>query len=123
MFFLLHVNEIHFYHDDLSLPVFAHLKKGYNHKQIVHILLDPKFDKQYLCDDHPTAVENNVAFVVGLSKCKDDVRADDLGTWICTGSRRLKVEVEISDKTCSIVRPNRKIFSCDHSTSTSCTWY
>ena len=102
------IDDIHYYHGNHLLPVYAYPKKGYKKEQIVHILLDPKFDKQYLCDDHPTLVENNVAFVVNLSKlnCKDDVRADDLGTWVCTGSRVLKLNVEILDDICSIVTCN-----------------
>jgi hypothetical protein len=78
---------------------------GYNKEQIVHILLNPKFNERYLSNDHPTLVQNNVAFVVNLAqlKCKDDVRADDLGTWVCTGSRQLQVSVEFGDETCSVV--------------------
>ena len=71
----------------------------------MHILLDPNFDSLYLCTDHPTLVQNNVAFVIDLSKlkCKDDVRADDLGAWKCTGSRILKFNIEIKEGVCHIV--------------------
>ena len=70
----------------------------------MHILLDPKFDNQYLCD-HPILVQNNVAFVIDISKlqCRDDIRADDMGSWRCTGSRILTCYVSFDGDVCSIV--------------------
>ena len=46
-----------------------------------------------------------MSFVVDLSKLKDpnDVRADDLGAWKCTGSRTLQCIVRYSSSTCHIV--------------------
>lgn len=43
--------------------------------------------------------------MVDLSKLKDpnDVRADDLGSWKCTGSRTLQCIVRCSDSTCYVV--------------------
>ena len=48
---------------------------------------------------------NNVSFIVDLSKLKNpnDVRADDLGSWKCTGSSIATFHVDIRDETCSIV--------------------
>ena len=70
------------------------------------MLLDPNFDTRFLCSDHPVLIENNTAFIVDLSKLKskNDIHADDLGTWICTGSRLLKMQVEIEDGICHIVQ-------------------
>ena len=46
-----------------------------------------------------------MSFVVDLSKLKDanDVRADDLGAWKCTGSRALQCIVRCSNSTCRVV--------------------
>ena len=88
--------EIHYYHNNKALPIYDYPKKGFTKEKIIHTLLDSIFDARYLCSDHPVSIENNVAFVVDMTKlkCKDDMRADDLGTWVCTGSRLLKIEVE-----------------------------
>jgi hypothetical protein len=87
------------------LPIFVTPQKGFKKDKIIHILLDPQFDHRYLCTNHPTLVENNVAFVVDISKLKskDDIRADDLGAWKCTGSWILTALVEINESTCNIV--------------------
>ena len=55
-------------------------------------------DERIICSIHPVSVEHNVPFVVDLSRLKDpnNVRADDLGTWRCTGSCILTVSVTCS---------------------------
>ena len=76
------------YHDNEYLLVYGHPRKGYSGKEIIKILLNPTFQDELLCSTHPVSVQNNVSFVVDLSKLKDpnDVHADDLGTWKCTAS-------------------------------------
>ena len=65
--------------------------KGYSQEKIVDILCDPMLDENLICSSNPVSVENCVAFVIDVSKLKDpnDVRADDLGAWKCSGSRVL----------------------------------
>lgn len=94
-----------YYHGNQCLPVYEHPLKGYSGEEIVKILLSPTFRNDLLCSAHPVSVQNNVSFVVDLSKLKDpnDVRADDLGTWKCTGSRLLRFTVKISNIDCHIV--------------------
>ena len=94
-----------YYHENQCLPVYGHPRKGYSGEEIVKILMNPKFRDDLLCSTHPVSVQNNVSFVVDLSKLKDpnDVRADDLGTWKCTGSRLLQFSVKMSDTDCRIV--------------------
>ena len=96
---------IEFYNNNKKLPVHGHPSKGYSIEQLFHILLDLEFDADYLCSDHPVLVQNNVCFVVDLSKLKsrDDICADDLGTWKCTGSRVHKFPAKMSDGQCQIV--------------------
>ena len=94
-----------YYHDNECLPVYGHPRKSYSSEEIVKILLKPTFQDKLLCSTHPVSVQNNVSFVVDLSKLKDpnDVRADDLGTWKCTGSRQLQFTVRITKTDCLIV--------------------
>jgi len=78
--------------------VYGYPKKGYNSKEIVHILLSPAFRGELLCKTHPVSVKLNVSFVVDLSQLEDrnDVRTEDLGAWKCTGSRILSFAVDLS---------------------------
>ena len=94
-----HRESVEYYHDNRCLPVYGHPCKGYSGEEIVKILLNPTFWEELLCTTHPVSVQNNVSFVVDLSKLKDpnDVCADDLGTWKCTGSRLLQFTVRITD--------------------------
>ena len=97
--------RLKYYHGNLNLPILATSKKGYGKEQIVQILFNPQFDSRYLCSDHPTLVKNNTAFVINL-KSKDDVRADDMGTWKCTGSRILPFYIDVDENECHIVSKN-----------------
>ena len=87
------------------MPVYGYPKRGYNIEQIVHILVQPNFDARLLCKTNPISVENNVSFVVDVSKLsnRNDVRADDLGSWKCTGSRSLQFLVKFDSESCTIV--------------------
>ena len=97
--------SVEYYHDNQCLPVYGHPRKGYSGEEIVKILLNPTFQNELLCSTHPVSVQNNVSFVVDLSKLKDpnDVRADDLGAWKCTGSRLLQFTVRITNTDCHFV--------------------
>ena len=94
-----------FYDGNSHLPIFGRPNKGYNCEQIVHILLDPFISKELISSTNPVYVHHNVSFIVDLSKLKNpnDVRADDLGSWKCTGSRISTFHVDIRDGTCCIV--------------------
>lgn len=99
---------IEYYNGNLNLPILATPKKGYGKEQLVQILFNPQFDSRYLCSDHPTLVKNNTAFVINIAhvKSKDNVRADYIGTWKCTGSRILPFYIDVDDKKCHIVSKN-----------------
>ena len=94
-----------YYHGNINLPVYGHPRHGYNCEEIVHILLDPVFTDELLSTTHPVSVEHNVAFVIDLNSLSNpnDVHADDLGSWKCTGSRRLTFMVKFGPTTCHIV--------------------
>ena len=105
VFFKLNTRKMKYYRGFPTILIFATPKKGYSKEQIVRILFDPQFDSRYLCTDHPTLVQNNTAFVIDLShlKSKDDVRADDMGAWKCTGSRILKFNIAVDETECHIL--------------------
>jgi len=92
------------YQGNRSLPVYEHRKKGYCKEQIAEILYDPSLDNKFICSIHPVLVEHNASFVLDLSKLKDrnDVGADDLGTWKCSGSRILTFFIKCHRNGCSV---------------------
>ena len=97
--------SVEYYHGNSDLPVYGHPKHGCKCDEIVHILLNPIFKEELLSKTHPVSVEHNVSFVVDLTSLSDpnDVRADDLGSWTCTGSRRLSFMVKFGNAACHIV--------------------
>lgn len=97
--------SVEYYQENTRLPVYGHPRRGYNSEEIVHILLDPIFADRLLSTTHPTSVEHNVSFVIDVGSLSNpnDVRADDLGSWKCTGSRRLTFMVKFSPSACHIV--------------------
>ena len=94
-----------YYHGNTRLPVYGHPRRGYSCEELVHILLDPIFKDQLLSTTHPVSVEHNVSFVIDISCLSNpnDVRADDLGSWKCTGSRCITFMVKFGPTTCHIV--------------------
>jgi len=96
---------VEYYHNNSSLPVYDYPVKGYSQEEIVDILCDLMLDKKLICTFNPVSVENSVAFVVDVSKLRDpnDVRADDLGAWRCSGSRVLNFFVKVSTNSCCLV--------------------
>ena len=93
--------RVEYYHGNINLPVYGHPKCGYNCEEIVHILLNPVFKDGLLSTTHPVSVEH-VSFVIDLDS-PNDVRADDLGSWKCTGSRRLTFMLKFGPTICHIV--------------------
>jgi len=93
-----------YYQGNKDLPVYERPKKGYSKEQIVDVLCNPSLDEKLICSTHPVLVEHNTSFVIDMTKLKDrnDVRADDLGTWRCTGSRILTISVKCNKNGCYI---------------------
>jgi len=85
--------------------VYEYPTKGYSQEEIACIFCHPALQEELLCSSQPVCVENNVSFVVDLSKLKDpnDVRADDLGAWKCTGSCTLQFFVKCSNSACHVI--------------------
>ena len=79
-------------HGEKDVPVYS-TTTHYSYSEAVNILLAAKHDK--ICTRHPTLVEDNLCFVVDLSKLAhvDDIKADDCGHWIHNGKKTTKVAV------------------------------
>ena len=58
--------------------------------------MDKSFPQSKIATSQPTSVEDNLVFVVDISKLDkpEDIRADDLGSWTCNGKRRLQCTVD-----------------------------
>ena len=53
------------------------------------MLLDEHLPQNKIATGQPVSVQENLVFIVDLSKLDkpEDIRADDLGSWICNGKR------------------------------------
>ena len=88
--------KIQFLHGNCNVPIFDCTSHQYSAKEIVNVLLDQSLPVEKISTSRPTFVEDNFIFVVDLSKLDDpkDVRADDLGSWICNGKRSVQCAIE-----------------------------
>ena len=83
-------------HDDLELPIYEKTSQTYSAKEITEILLESDLLTSRIATSHPVSVQDNLVFVVDLSQLEkpEDIRADDLGSWVCNGKRCNGCEVE-----------------------------
>ena len=84
------------YNDNPNLPIYQHTACRYNAQKIVEVLLNPKLPLSRISTTRPVSVQDNVVFIVDLSKLDkpEDIRADDLGSWQCNGKRFIKCTVD-----------------------------
>lgn len=84
------------YNNNPNLPVYKHTRCRYNAQRIAEVLLNPELPVAKIATTRPVCVQDNVAFVVDLSKLqkREDIRADDMGSWKCNGKRFIKCAVE-----------------------------
>lgn len=73
----------------MNIPIFARTAKSYSSKSIIELLLDKYIPQSKIATQQPVSVEENLVFIMDLSKLNkpEDIRADDLGSWICNGKR------------------------------------
>ena len=83
-------------HNNLELPIYERTSKTYSAREITEILLDSDLPTSRIATSHPVSVQENLVFVVDLSQLEkpEDIRADDLGSWVCNGKRCNQCEVE-----------------------------
>ena len=118
--------EYEFYKGDPSLPVFqSGLLKGLGTDEIATILIKGSVTNSRVATRVPTDIDTNVAFIVDTSKIldKEDMKCDDLGAWLCTGSKKMKYLMvpsgkvtkvekrEVSDEQCSEYIIQRQFFT------------
>lgn len=82
-------SPLHYYENDPELPIFRRTTVSYGLTQLVNILMDDSLDDQKVCKVQPLGVVKNCTFIIDIDSVSiDDLRADDLGAWKPTGTRR-----------------------------------
>ena len=85
------IAELKFYDGDQRLPVYKWgLSKGMNTDEAAEILLKEPSDRTGVATRVPTNNSKNSVFVVDTATVSNqaDVKCDDLGAWLCTGSKK-----------------------------------
>ena len=51
--------------------------------------MDKTIPSSQIATSQPTSVQDNLSFIVDINKLDkpEDIRVDDLGSWICSGTR------------------------------------
>ena len=108
--------NIKLYNDNPNLPVYQYTKCRYNVQTIVEILLNSKLSLSKIATTRPVSIQDNATFVVDLSKLqkKEDIRADDLGSWRCNGKRFMKCEVDKKGKVIGLISQSRRHFGTQY---------
>ncbi len=77
------------YMQDPDLPMYSDVSSPYNCSELISILLTDDIDSRKVCGTRPLAVSDNASFIIDLDRVRfDDLKADDLGSWKQTGSKR-----------------------------------
>ena len=94
----------------MNIPIFEKTNTHYSAKRIVEILVDKTLPNRNIATSQPVCVEDNLVFVVDLSKLDspDDIKADDLGSWTCNGKRMMCCEVENGEVTETFLSKRRR---------------
>ena len=80
---------LEFYDDDPELPMLARMDHGYPVHSLIQILLTSDVQENRICRVQPLGVTKNAVFQVDLDSVPfEDLKADDLGSWMATGTRR-----------------------------------
>ena len=85
------IAELKFYDGDQRLPIYKWgLSKGMNTDEAAEILLKEPSDRTGVATRVPTNISKNSVFVVDTATLSNqaDVKCDDLGAWLCTGSKK-----------------------------------
>ena len=77
-----------YYCGDRQLPIYSRATSGYTFHQLVKILMPSDVDESAVCSVRPIGVSANATFIVDIDKVHfNDLKCDDLGTWIATGTK------------------------------------
>lgn len=80
-----------FFKDNKNLPVYKWgLKKGIPTEKAAAILVNGCSDTRFVASAVPSTVDKNVVFLVDSTALvkTDDIKCDDLGSWLVTGSKK-----------------------------------
>lgn len=81
--------ELEFYDNDPELPLLARMDHGYPLNSLIHVLLASNVQESCICKVQPLGVTKNAVFQIDLDSVPfEDLKADDLGSWTVTGTRR-----------------------------------
>lgn len=121
-------NKSTFYNGDPSLPVFkwCSANEHFSVEDLGQTLIVDNVPSSKICSVQPTRVCHNTAFVVDIHTLRDpkDVRADENGVWLRTGSPVAYISVHTNssgDK--SKVFRRSKMGSLSHHYKISRTYY
>ena len=74
------------YMDDPDVPLYSEVASPYNSSELIGILMNKNLSSDKVCGSRPLGVNDNV--LIGLDRVRfDDLKADDLGSWIQKGSK------------------------------------
>ena len=80
---------VEYYNGDSQLPIYASPSCGYPVNEVVDTLLKPDIPSEHICTVQPLAVTQNAVFVVDVDSVNfEDLKADDLGSWTGTGTKK-----------------------------------
>lgn len=80
-------DEIEYFREDKSLPIHSRVSSGYPVGIIVKLLLTDGV--QECCTAQPLGVAENASFIIDLDSVNfQDLKADDLGVWSPTGTKK-----------------------------------
>ena len=78
-----------FYDGDTELPVFSRRDHGCPVDTLIKTLLPQSLDEKRVCNVQPLGVQANASFLINLDSVPfKDIKADDLGVWKATGTKR-----------------------------------
>lgn len=77
------------YDNDPELPLLARMDHGYPVHSLIQNLLASDVQENRVCKVQPLGVTKNAVFQIDLDCVAfEDLKADDLGSWVATGTRR-----------------------------------
>lgn len=81
--------ELEFFDNDFELPIFDKMSSGYPVHLLIKTLLSKDLDTRRVCKVKPLGVCKNTVFIIDIDEVAySDIKADDLGSWRSTGTKR-----------------------------------
>lgn len=86
-----------FFKGDRHLPIYASPDSGYPLHLLIDILLKPNMPPEHVCAVQPLGVSQNALFIIDIDVVNfEDLKADDLGSWKGTGTKKLYFRVSLT---------------------------